>query len=247
MTPEEFMSRMRSGEFDWQEIGRGMHKAFCNAESLLEDAEYFLKHKPGRAISLAVLAAEEIAKVFLLAEVVLMAAAHPVPWDEAERSMKLRAHKAKLEVFAQYGDRILNRFFAEEGTTYYKESLPVGIAPLLDYFKQLGLYVNPAEDRFISPEEFGRDNPELAETLVTAARERLESIRKMHSSEKQSIAMAGILVELLKEYARTMVASGDVDAAAMREIVKKGMAVARTAMEEGDSGTASPQDESQHG
>ena len=73
MDTPEFMKTLRTGTLSVDEIGRGMHKSFINARGLIEDAETLLEKRPGRAISLAVLAIEEIGKVVLLANAARLA------------------------------------------------------------------------------------------------------------------------------------------------------------------------------
>ena len=204
-----------------EEIGRGMHKSFRNARALVEDAELLLECRPARALSLAVLAVEETAKVFLLTNAAAAAASAPVPWKEVERHLDLRSHQAKQQVFAAYGSAVLERIYEGEGKTLYEEDVPGGLAPLLDWFKQLGFYVDVAEGRFVSPDEFGAENREWADWLIRAVRERLDSIEQMHGTEESSIHVAKRAADL----ARTVLRAHSEDE--LRESIKTFLREAR--------------------
>jgi AbiV family abortive infection protein len=167
-----------------------MHRAYRNARDLAEDAQLLLKQRPARAISLAVLALEETAKIFLLAESIPTAAAGPVSWSEIERKRGLRSHKEKQGAFSGYGKSILSESYAAAGKRLYKTEMPEGIAPLLDWLKQMGCYVDVVKGRFISPEEIGVENRGWARWLIAAATDRLDSIEHFHETEARSIEVA---------------------------------------------------------
>jgi AbiV family abortive infection protein len=197
MRIQEFLRKLRSGTLTVDEIGRGMHKSFVNARELIEDAETLLQKRPGRAISLAILAIEEIAKVVLLANAAVRTLRGPVDWNAVQEELNLRSHRDKLTIFAIYGRALLDRMDAKgEKNPFYEYQLPAGIAPLLDLLKQLGFYVDVGDGRFMSPNEFGETNREWADWLITVARERLESFEPLHATEEQSMALAHGVVAL---------------------------------------------------
>ena len=184
----EFLRTIRTGQLSVDEIGCGMHKCFINACELIQDAELLLEPRPGRALSLAVLAIEEIAKTVLLANAAARAAKTPLSWKDLEEDLDLRSHKHKQAVFAAYGEALLNKI-QEEGT-WYEQKVPGGLSPLLDYMKQLGFYVDVANGKFISPGEFGSDNKVWAEWLISVAKERLTSFNKLHRTQDGSVKVA---------------------------------------------------------
>jgi AbiV family abortive infection protein len=125
-----------------------MHLAFLNAEALAADAARLLPTSPARALSLAVLALEELGKVWLLYE----AAGEvdpPRPWSE--RLKEFRQHRAKQELFGEYGTLLCNALRAaglhEAGLPAAPERLPAW----LDELKESGLYVQWGGNRFTSP------------------------------------------------------------------------------------------------
>jgi len=191
MDMREFVKTLRTGRLSVDEIGRGMHKSFINARELIEDAETLLDKRPGRAISLAVLAIEEIGKVVLLANAAVRAAKAPVEWKVIQEELDLRSHQHKQTIFAAYGRTLLNDLASGKGKpSFYDNEVPGGIAPLLDLFKQLGFYVDAGNARFTCPDEFGRDNREWAEWLIRVAKERTESFEALHGTEDKSISVA---------------------------------------------------------
>lgn len=197
MNVQEYLRTARTGQLSVDEIGRGMHKSFKNACALIDDAELLLASSPGRSLSLAVLAIEEIAKIVSLASVAARAARSPISWKKAQKKSKLFSHEYKQAVFANYGKRILDKSASERGKdTYYENIVPADICPLLDFFKQLGFYVDVVQGKFTSPEEFGSENSEWAEWLIAVARERLESFEKLHGTEDKSLYFARKVAEL---------------------------------------------------
>ena len=187
---------MSAGTLSVDEIGRGMHKAYVNARGLVEDAEVLLDARPARSISLAVLAMEEIGKVVLLAEAAAQASAQPVEWRALRKDLDLLCHAQKQAVFAGYGKAILDRLATTRGKpTHYCEDVPAGIGPLLDWMKQMGFYTDAVQGQFISPDEFGRDNAEWAQWLVSVARERVDSFEALHETEASSVRVARMATE----------------------------------------------------
>jgi AbiV family abortive infection protein len=155
-----------------------------------------LEPRPGRALSLAVLAIEEIAKVILLANAAARAAKATLSWKDLQEDLDLRSHKHKQAVFAAYGETLLNKI--SEKATWYDQKLPGGLTPLLDFMKQLGFYVDVANGQFISPSEFGSDNKAWAEWLISVAKERLISFSKLHGTKEGSIRVARNAAEFAK-------------------------------------------------
>ncbi|MBI5762453.1 MAG: AbiV family abortive infection protein [Planctomycetes bacterium] len=199
MNVHEFIQKQRKGTLSVDEIGSGMHMSFVNAVALIEDAEILLKRRPGRSISLAVLAIEEIAKVVMLADAALRAAISPVDWTVIQKDLGLRSHQNKQFVFAAYGRSILKKIASNAGkSNYYENPVPEGIVPLLDYFKQLGFYVDLVNGRFTSPQEFGMDNRKWAKWLIKVAKERLASIEHLHCTKAKSIKLAREAAELAR-------------------------------------------------
>ena len=193
---KNFLAGFNRGKLGPEELGRGMHLCFINARALVEDAEVLLPKSPGRALSLAILALEEIGKIFLLCNAAAKALTGPVTWERINR--KLRSHQHKQKVFATYGHTLLDKLGYS-----YEIDLPSGLVPLLDRMKQLGLYVDCFEGKFVAPEEFGRDNVEWSKWVLSLAKERLKSLAPLHSSKGSSIQVAKAAGTLLKAMGST--------------------------------------------
>jgi AbiV family abortive infection protein len=190
MRLNQLLSQFDEGRLDTEEIGRGMHLCFKNAEALIEDARFLREKRPARSIGLAVLAMEEIGKIFLLCAAAGRSADDPVEWAVIRREFSLFSHQEKQGVFAAYGSAFLVEWMRDKGEELYKESVPGGIIPLLDRMKQLGFYVDSFQGAFVSPEEFGIANAKWADWLIRVASERIDSIRRLHRSEQDSVAVA---------------------------------------------------------
>src|SRR5712691_10537020 len=84
-----------------RQIAEGMHTCFCNSVSLLEDARLLAKHdRLGRALSLSILAMEELAKVSLVCDAAGLGgdvACWKRFWQQLGR------HTVKQEKLAEYG------------------------------------------------------------------------------------------------------------------------------------------------
>jgi AbiV family abortive infection protein len=187
----DFLQKFQHGKLTSEELGRGMHLCFLNASSLVDDAELLLETSPGRALSLAILALEELGKIFILCNWAAKASFKQVDW--AEVSQSIHSHKNKQEIFASYGRAILDRFVFS-----YKVDFPSNLSPLLDRLKQSGFYVDCFEGQFISPQDAGRDNIEWTKWIISAAKERLGSLAGLHGSEQSSILFAEGAVNILK-------------------------------------------------
>lgn len=220
MDLKDFLRTIRTGQLSVDEIGRGMHKSFINASELIEDADIMLVHRPERAISLAVLALEEIAKMILLANAAARASKFMVTWKEIEDDLNLRSHKHKQAIFAAYGSAILNKLASTEGNkSYYEQMVPGGIELLLDYMKQLGFYVDVANGQFISPKEFGADNREWADWLISVAKERLKKFELLHGTEDRSLIVARKAAEFVSSISE--VTNENQFEQKIRELIKK--------------------------
>jgi AbiV family abortive infection protein len=180
-----------------------MHLCFTNATELLEDAQTLAATRPARALSLAILALEEFGEIVLLCNVAAELGLGPLSWREAERRYALRSHAVKHETVAGYGAAILDRLGpkGDGPERYYEAEFPVGAAQLLDMLKRLCLYVDFIRGRFSLPSEIGRENIEWVNWVMEVARERLESLRRMHATEASSKAVARRAAELAQKLA----------------------------------------------
>lgn len=200
MNVKEFIKRLRAGNLSNEEIGKGMHKSFINARELVEDAKLLLPNRPARALSLAILALEETAKIVLLTNAAAKARNKSIPWGEVEKDLKLKSHLHKQEAFSAYGKAILDKLEAKGGNVFKDDTLPGGMGPLLEWMKQPGFYVDVAYGKFISPMDFGPDNIDWAKWLIKVVKQRLDRFEKLHSTEGKSIEIAkkaGELAEII--------------------------------------------------
>lgn len=139
-----------------------------NARALRDEA-ILLKQNGhhARALSLIILGLEELWKIPMFCDMILLRAddveAWRKPWKE------LQSHKVKLGVWPAYG-RLLRVF----GKNYEFEFQP-GIEPLADKFKQLGFYVSFFKGQFLYPENIAEDNYEWFDYFQKILDERIKS------------------------------------------------------------------------
>lgn len=168
MLMKEFISGFSGKPLDKKQIAKGMHLCYMNARTLRDEA-ILLKQNGhhARALSLIILGLEELWKIPMFCDMILLRAddveAWRKPWKE------LQSHKVKLGVWPAYG-RLLRVF----GKNYEFEFQP-GIEPLADKFKQLGFYVSFFKGQFLYPENIAEDNYEWFDYFQKILDERIKS------------------------------------------------------------------------
>jgi AbiV family abortive infection protein len=188
---KDFMSGFIGQPLDKKQIAAGMHLCYMNARALAEEARLLRENsRYARALSLTILALEELGKIPLIYNMILYKADDAKPWREFWKTFQ--SHQIKLEVWSTYGKRIMHALGRS-----YETVLPSGIEPLVDKFKQLGFYVSFFKDQFLFPEEFARDNHEWLDLLTAILNERLISFDPLHGSLENSERFVDQGVELL--------------------------------------------------
>lgn len=188
---KDFMSGFRGQPLDKKQIAVGMHLCYMNARALADEARLLRENgRHARALSLTVLALEELGKIPLICNMILYSADHAEAWRKFWKAFQ--SHQIKLGVWTTYGKRILHAL----GRSYEAE-LPSGIEPLADKFKQLGFYVSFFKDQFLSPEEFTKDNYEWLDYFLAILEERVISFHPLHGSLENSEKFIDGAVEFL--------------------------------------------------
>ena len=177
---KDFMSGFKGQPIDKKQIALGMHSCYMNAKALADEAKLLKENGHfARALSLTILALEELGKIPLICDMILYGADDTEGWRKTWK--KFQSHRIKLGVWTFYGKRLLNVF----GKGYESE-LPSGIEPLADKFKQLGFYVSFFKGKFLLPEDFSKDNYEWLEYFLTVLDERISSFEPLHGSLERS-------------------------------------------------------------
>lgn len=195
-------------EVSSEELAVGMHKCFANAGTLLEDARLLLERSPGRALSLAILALEETAKIFILCELAVPA---PTVVGSKVRSA-IASHARKQYVLASYGRHVLGN--------PYEVDIPLGLVAHLDRLKQLGFYVDITTQGFLSPQTLGEQNRDWAVWAIEAAQERLDSIAQFHETPEASATFVR-RGTLMRELVGRIQAAGGPDSPQATEVVEE--------------------------
>lgn len=173
---KNFLKKFKGKPLSNDQVTLGMHLCFCNAKELLEDAEILKKNrKYARALSLAMLSLEELAKVPMLANTLLYPKNAQRRWKNFWTSFT--SHPDKQLIWSIYGE-----FLKKVGITGYEDKYPSSLVPLLEKFKQLGFYVNFFDNKFIKPDDFAKDNPEWIKWIFEITRKRIDDFSHLHSS-----------------------------------------------------------------
>ncbi|MFC1871301.1 AbiV family abortive infection protein [Chloroflexota bacterium] len=191
MQMKDFISKFNGKPIDKKQIANGMHLCYKNAKSLRDEA-LLLKENgyKARALSLTILGLEEMGKIPLILNMILLLEKDDEAWHKPWK--KLLSHKTKIGVMTAYGRGMLR--MTGHG---FKVELPPNIEPLLDKFKQLGFYVSFFYDQFIYPQDFVKDNHKWLEYLLNTLDERIDRMAGLHSSLEASIRFTDKAVDLL--------------------------------------------------
>ena len=166
------------------EICRGAHLCWSNAVSLLADVRFLVSGaRAARALSLTVLALEELAKPPLLFKV--------YPSDEAKRWAKFwkeefSRHSLKQKTIGKYGEVL-----SSLGYEIYNLKLSAPTVAALDALKQWSFYVDCVEGAFQSPEGFAANLSEIVDLLFAVAEERADSFAHIYASSERSSEVWG--------------------------------------------------------
>ncbi len=162
------------------EIARGGHFCWSNAVSLLQDVRLLVTNsRLARALSLTVLALEELAKPPLLWAL--------APSDDSKRwatfwKEQFLRHSPKQQMIGAYGDLL-----TAIGHNIYGFKMSPETVGALDTLKQWGFYVDCVDMSFQSPDQFASDLAEIVDFLFAVAEERADSFGQFHVSVEQSL------------------------------------------------------------
>lgn len=188
---KNFIFRFKGQPLDKKQIATGMHLCYINAKALADESRLLKENGyHARALSLAILALEELGKIPLICNMILYRKDDAEAWRKAWK--EFQAHRSKLGVWTVYGKRLLNML----GKSYESE-FPSGIEPLADKFKQLGFYVGFFDGEFMLPKDFAKDNQEWFDYFLWILEERIASFDPLHGSLESSESVAEGAVELL--------------------------------------------------
>lgn len=184
----------RTGSLNKVEVAEAVTAYQANGRALLEDALLLAyNNRVNRAIALAVLAIEEIAKVSMLSnafrtsEVENNTSNWDTYWKVAGR------HGDKQEHILLYGS-IIQDFFRGDimhDRRLYRYYAPKELSSVLDHFKQSNLYVDLRMDGVHAP-QIGPFSTNALDFLMTYAQERSDSFQSWHVSVKRSLDFLSI-------------------------------------------------------
>jgi AbiV family abortive infection protein len=174
----------KKGPLTDEQVATGLHFCYCNASDLLDDAKILLKnHKTARAFGLCILCLEELAKIPLLSNGVLLKGKDQTVWNKFWN--EFRSHKLKQNIWSIYGQGPLLSA-AGRREKYYKDLYPTAL-PSLEKMKQLSFYVAYLNDgTAMKPDIFYEHMKGLVGLVLKMAEDRLKAFHPLHSTLKRS-------------------------------------------------------------
>jgi AbiV family abortive infection protein len=164
------------------QISLGMHLCYQNAVALLEDSRLLaINRRCARALSLTVIAIEELGKTIMLCDLLDPSRTS----DQLEFWKDFTKHHAKQRDMASYG-----RYLEDIATNPYRGSVSSSMLDAMDRVKQSGFYVDFCGTAFQSPQEFADQTRATLDYWFAVAEERADSFAQFHSTLEQSESFA---------------------------------------------------------
>ncbi len=162
-----------------EQVAIFMHFCFCNAKDLCDDAEILRKSgKFARAIGLSILALEELAKIPLIFNALVIPKGDSSTWKEFW--LGLRSHDLKQSVWKVYGNLFLQNIKGR-----YRYRIPANTS--LEDLKWRAFYVDCVMGYALRPAKlFSSEKPILA-SINRILEERVRNFGEMHSTFANSI------------------------------------------------------------
>jgi AbiV family abortive infection protein len=193
---EKVLSRLSSGRnpkrpLSLDETAEGLTACYLNGASLLDDARLLAAHgRQPRALSLTILALEELAKVPDLGEIFLDPRTRSEVAEWTEFWKRFAQHKPKQKRIAAYGN-ILRKStnieeIAFENPSPFANYLSDEVYGHLDNVKQRNFYADFLGKRFERP-EISNDLLLALDTLFAFAEERADSFGPWHITAQRSM------------------------------------------------------------
>ena len=167
-----------TGPLNADQITLGAHLSWSNAVSLLSEARLLAEQSRfARALSLTVIALEELAKPPLLWS--LDPADDSAAWRAFWRAFS--SHSPKQRAIGGYGHLL-------EGIGHgpYDLFMTDAVVNALDRIKQWGLYADCVDGSFQSPHSFSPEISAIVDFLFAIAEERADSFAQFHASVELS-------------------------------------------------------------
>ncbi|MCD6705759.1 MAG: AbiV family abortive infection protein [Thiobacillus sp.] len=193
---EKLLARLSSGQnpkrpLSIDETAEGLTACYLNGLALIEDARLLAANgREPRALSLTILALEELAKIPDLDGLYIdpISRADGTAW--ADFWKRFSSHKPKQKRIAAYGNIIRESTNLEDVTcenpTPYSSYLSENAYGHLDNVKQRNFYVDFISSQFRCPEA-NRDTSMALDFLFSFAEERADSFGSWHVSTQRSI------------------------------------------------------------
>ena len=193
---EKVLSRLSNGQnpkrpLSLDETAEGLTACYLNGKSLLDDARLLAAHgRQPRALSLTILALEELAKVPDLDRIFIDPRTRSEVAEWTELWKRFAKHKPKQKRMAAYGNILRKSAKIEEivleNSSPFANYLSDEVYGHLDNVKQRNFYADFLGSRFQRP-EISDDLSLALDTLFAFAEERVDSFGSWHITAQRSI------------------------------------------------------------
>jgi AbiV family abortive infection protein len=200
------LSRISAGRLDKKplqidQVAEGTASCFRNSKELLHDAELLYRNgREQRALSVTILALEELAKVPELHDQYLDSKKRSDADSWKEFWTRFVRHQSKQGRIADYGSVFSQR--QTEGPSFewspFNQFLAPEVVPLLDGVKQRGFYVDYAPPRFLTPSASEDVSIAFAE-LYAFASERIAAFGSWHATPQRALDFLAVSVKACGE------------------------------------------------
>lgn len=190
-----------------KQAAQGAHLCFVNTKELLLDARILAKQERlCRALSVTVLALEELAKISELYRVAIESqlSSDAVDWNVFWKEFNY--HKPKQKRATAYGNVLRGVVGEGDGLSNplpYKSYFSDDTFGHLDKAKQKNFYVDFADGKFVAPRNDDKTKEILAE-LYGFVSERIDSFGSWHSSIDRNITFFEVTIKRAKSYLKSV-------------------------------------------
>lgn len=173
-------SKKKNKSISKKQVAALMHSCFSNAKELYEEALLLRKNKKyARAFYLCIASLEELAKVPLVLNALIIPREDQKAWNGFWKSFK--SHKFKQNVWTYYGKTAYKML---GGKKLYTEYISDRIR--INELKLHSLYVDYVGGQIIIPNEIIKKNTKLVSEIFKITKVRINSFSKLHATHSYS-------------------------------------------------------------
>jgi len=177
-------SKIQSKPLTKEQIATLLHFCYCNARDLYDEATLLKDNKKyARAFFLCALALEELAKLPITMNALVLPPDDTVAWKGFWKTFN--SHARKQEAARTYGQGILKTLNKERWSKYYANRIPAGLP--LHELKLAGMYVDCYDGVAVRPNKIFTQDVGAVSSLFEVVKRRLDAWAEIHSAIDKSI------------------------------------------------------------